>query len=255
MKLAQKVGGQKKICDLSKQNAETYADHSATPEIVYYLNMQNQFFKTIFKQRILAAVNLNATAKALAVAEVFMKADLTTFEIPLRNKEALNCIKEIKRKYPELNIGAGTILTTEQLKEAMDAGAGYALSPGFNLKIAQEAQKLNFPFIPGVMTPSDIEMAYENGYDTLKVFPIAAIGGLNFLKAMDGPYGHLNLKYIPMGGINAANVADYLNYPNVLAVGGSWLATEQMITDVNFPLMEQHIQQALAISQKSIDLN
>lgn len=213
--------------------------------------MDNQFLENILSQRILSAVTINSTKKAVLVADVFRKAGLMTIEIPLRTPEALKCIYIIRKTFPEMHIGAGTILTAMQVNQSIDAGASFGLSPGFNPDVASVATKNNFPFIPGVMTPSDIELAYQSGFSILKIFPIQQIGGIDFLKALAGPYGHLDLKYIPMGGINNANLKSYIDHKSVIAAGGSWLANEQIIQAENYEQISLNIKKALTVMKSS----
>src|ERR1700754_551014 len=152
-----------------------------------------------FDQKILPAVPFPVIEEVIPVTEAIIKGGLTVMEVAFRTPVAASCIKMIRKVFPEVKIGAGTILTIEQLHRAIDVGAQFGLSPGLNPGIVREAHRLNFSFIPGAMTPSNIEMAVELGCTTLKLFPAAQVGGVDFLKAMEGPYGHLGIQYIPMG--------------------------------------------------------
>ena len=144
-----------------------------------------------------------------------------------------------------MHVGAGTLLTVDQLKKAIDAGAQFGLSSGLNTKVCIEAAAMKFPFIPGVMTPSEIELAYGIGYSIQKLFPAAPLGGTSFLKALLGPYDQLDLQFIPMGGVNISNMNDYLKLKNVIAVGGSWLATKEIMITKNYKAIEANVAEAL----------
>ncbi len=197
------------------------------------------------KQKILPAVTIDDADNAVHIAEAFLNAGLNTMEITFRTDAAAKCVELIGKKFPEMQLGAGTLLTIEYLKKAINAGAKFGLSSGLNIDVCQEAKAQNFPFIPAVMTPSEIETAYNLGYSILKLFPAAQLGGTGFLKAMLGPYEQLNLHFIPMGGTNITNMNDYLKMKNVIAVGGTWLATKEMIASKNYTAIEAAVKEAL----------
>ena len=196
-------------------------------------------------QKILPAITFDAIEDALPVAEALLKAGLTVMEIPFRTEVAGKAISVIRKVFPEMNIGAGTLLKLFQLKSAIDSGAQFGISPGFNQTICKEAKHLSFPFIPGVMTPSEMEAANGVGYKILKLFPAEQVGAVNFLKAMQGPYEHLEIKFIPMGGVTLQNIESYLRLSNVIAVGGSWLATKELMATKNYKAIEENVSAAL----------
>ncbi|CAN5297072.1 bifunctional 4-hydroxy-2-oxoglutarate aldolase/2-dehydro-3-deoxy-phosphogluconate aldolase [soil metagenome] len=186
-------------------------------------------FQSIFKSKLLPAVTLTEADTALRVAEAFLEAGLTVMEITFRTQSAASSISAIATTFPEMHVGAGTILTTENLKVAADSGAEFGLAPGYNKEVAGKALEQNFPFIPGVITPSEIECAFAAGFDVLKLFPIQSTGGVDYIKKIEGPYFHTGIKFIPMGGINQQNMGSYLDCKSVLAVGGSWLNPGSLI--------------------------
>jgi len=207
----------------------------------------NEFSLTeALKQKILPAITFDAVDNALPVAEAFLKAGLHVIEIPFRTKVAEQSIGVIRKAFPELNVGAGTLLTNIQVQKAMDAGAHFGLSPGYNSTVCNEAKRLGLPFIPGVMTPSEIESAHEVGFTIQKLFPVEQLGGVSFLKAMQGPYEQLNVKFIPMGGVNLDNMTDYLKLKNVIAVGGSWMVSKELMMNSNYKAIENNVADALA---------
>ncbi len=204
---------------------------------------------TLSLQKILPAVTFLSPQHVLPVTEAMMRGGLRIMEVTLRTDVAMASIRTIKSKIAEMMIGAGTILTVDQLHEAIDAGAEFGLSPSLNLNVVKEANRLNFPFIPGVMTPSEIYTAYENGCTLLKIFPVSSIGGISFLKSVQSPYAHLQLRYVPMGGINPGNMKDYLELKNVIAVGGSWLAPEELMKKGDYAGIEKITRESLLASK------
>jgi 2-dehydro-3-deoxyphosphogluconate aldolase/(4S)-4-hydroxy-2-oxoglutarate aldolase len=208
--------------------------------------MDKDFLAPILSQKILPAVTFEKVEHVLPVAEAFVKAGLLTMEIPFRTGMAANAIEQIRKKFPEINIGAGTLLSPDQVKEANNAGAQFGLSPGFNQQVCNEAARYQMPFIPGVMTPSEIEIACSQGYTILKLFPAEQLGGLAFLKAMQGPYEQLKVQFIPMGGVNINNLEEYISLKNVIAVGGSWIATKELMNQNDYKTIEENARKAIS---------
>jgi 2-dehydro-3-deoxyphosphogluconate aldolase/(4S)-4-hydroxy-2-oxoglutarate aldolase len=215
----------------------------------------NDFLVNALQQKILPAINIEDIEHVLPVTEAFLKAGLKVMEIQFRTQQAAAAIETIRKNFPEMNIGAGTLLSIKQLHHAINAGAQFGLSPSLNKTICNEAKQLSFPFIPGVMTPSEIELAHELDFAILKLFPAAQLGGAAFLKAMLGPYKQLNVKFIPMGGVNQNNMRDYLKLKNVLALGGSWLATKELISNKNFIAIYNNVVEAMKIVKEYNDEN
>lgn len=197
------------------------------------------------------AVSFENANQALKVTEAILDGGLNIMEVPLRTTEAFTAIKRIREKMPEMIIGAGTILTLSQLRQAKESGAYFGLAPGFNPSIVKAAEEMDFPFIPGVMTPSEIEMAIAHSCLTLKLFPVAQVGGVSMLKALFGPYKHTGVNFIPMGGISLENMGGYLSQENVLAVGGSWIADKRLIASRDYKAI--NINTKLAV--KALDVN
>jgi 2-dehydro-3-deoxyphosphogluconate aldolase/(4S)-4-hydroxy-2-oxoglutarate aldolase len=210
------------------------------------LIMDKDFLAAILSQRILPAVTFEKEEHILPVAEALVKAGLLTMEIPFRTGIASNAIELIRKKFPEINIGAGTLLSPSQVKEANNAGAQFGLSPGFNQQVCDESARYQLPFIPGVMTPSEIEIACSQGYTILKLFPAEQLGGLAFLKAMQGPYEQLKVQFIPMGGVNINNLKEYISLRNVIAVGGSWIATKELMNQKDYKTIEENARKAIS---------
>lgn len=146
--------------------------------------------------------------------------------------------------------GAGTVLSVEQLHAVQAAGAAFAVAPGMNPRVVAEAGQIGLSFAPGICTPSEIEQALEFGCRYLKFFPCEASGGLNYLRNIAAPYAHLGLKYIPLGGLNAKNMAEYLREPMVAALGGSWLAPRELIQAKDWSAITQRAAEAAEIARQ-----
>ncbi len=206
--------------------------------------------KAFFASRILPAVTLEDQTVAIRVAEAILEGGLNIMEVPFRTKDAAASIKSIKDQLPEMIIGAGTILSVSQLHEAQASGAQFGLAPGYNPAVVREAKKLGFPFIPGVMTPSEVELALEAGCLIQKLFPAAQLGGVAMLKALHGPYRHTGVQFIPMGGVSLDNMQEYLSQQNVLAIGGSWLAGKKLLQAGDYESVRRNTAEAVGKVEK-----
>ena len=184
---------------------------------------------------------LNSVDDGLKVCELLSKNDLPILEVTFRTSCAEETIQRASDEFPDMLIGAGTVLTPDQAERAKMAGATFAVSPGLNPKVISRAQEVGLPFFPGVCTPSDIELALQMHLKTLKYFPAEAAGGTKMLKAMIAPYKHLGVTFMPTGGINTANMKDYLEIPQVLAIGGSWLASSKLVEAKDWSQIEKEI--------------
>jgi 2-dehydro-3-deoxyphosphogluconate aldolase/(4S)-4-hydroxy-2-oxoglutarate aldolase len=207
--------------------------------------MENKFLRTALSQRILPAITIHSTDDALPLAEAMLRGGLRVMEVTFRTSSAAEAIRIIRKNFPEMHVGAGTILSVIQLQQAMDSGALFGLAPGFSPAVCKTALEFDFPFIPGVLTPSEIESAAGMGFSILKLFPISQVGGAPFLRALEDPYQSLQIKFIPMGGVSVSNMNEYLQLKNVIAVGGSWLVKEEMIRGKNFDQIANTIKEAL----------
>jgi 2-dehydro-3-deoxyphosphogluconate aldolase / (4S)-4-hydroxy-2-oxoglutarate aldolase len=207
--------------------------------------MEKILLRTILQQKILPAVTITVIDQALPVAEAILKGGLQVMEVPFRTKVAPEAISAIRKYFPEMYVGAGTLLSPEQLGLAIASGAQFGLAPGFNPSVCRNALDNDFPFIPGVMSPSEIELASEMNFRILKLFPAAQLDGIRFLKAIMEAYGHLQIQFIPMGGVSLTNMSDYLNLNNVIAVGGSWLTTKELMAAGQFDIISSQVREAL----------
>jgi 2-dehydro-3-deoxyphosphogluconate aldolase/(4S)-4-hydroxy-2-oxoglutarate aldolase len=166
------------------------------------------------------------------LAKALMDGGLPCMEITFRTDGAATALKMIAKSYPQILLGAGTVLTIEQAAMAIDSGAKFIVAPGLNRKVVEYCRSKNVPFIPGVATPTDIEMALDMGLEILKLFPAEGLGGVEYLKALSGPYKQI--KFIPTGGIEQSNLLSYLTQQNVLACGGSWMVRSNLIQSENY---------------------
>lgn len=181
------------------------------------------------KERVIPVVIIDHVEDAVALARALCAGGLHTMELTLRTPAAEACIAAIKARVPEMQVGVGTVLSVAQVDRVVELGGSFAVAPGLNPRIVRRAQERGLPFAPGVMTPTDVELALELGCRVQKFFPASVAGGLDMLKALAGPYAHTGVKFIPLGGINAANMKDFLALPVVGAIGGSWLADKKLI--------------------------
>ena len=205
----------------------------------------NDTLKEIGHTGIVPVVVLNDVKDAVPLADALIKGGLPCAEVTFRTAAAEGAIKEISKKFPQMFVGAGTVLTTEQVDRAIGAGAKFIVSPGFNPKVVEYCLKNNYPICPGIMTPTELEMALGFGLDVVKFFPAENAGGLKMIKAMSAPY--TMMKFMPTGGINATNVRDYLACDKILACGGSWMVKGDLISAGNFGEIQKLTAEAASI--------
>lgn len=189
---------------------------------------------------VIPVIAIESPERTIPLADALITGDLPVVEITFRTKAAQEVIRTLRRERPGLLVGVGTVLSTDNLLGAVDCGAAFAVAPGFNSHIVEKSLELAFPFFPGVMTPTDIEKGLAIGLKTFKYFPAGAGGGVSMLKAVSAPYRHLGLRFIPTGGIDINNIEDYLRLNQVLAVGGSWIATRDMIASGQWGLIKDN---------------
>ena len=179
------------------------------------------------RARVLPVLKIDDAERATPLARALAAGGLSVIEVTLRTDDALEAIRRIAVEVPEVVVGAGTVTRGHDFEAVRDAGGRFAVSPGFTTELADAARQVDLPFLPGVMTPSEALAARENGFDTLKLFPAVPAGGLSLLKALGGPLPEL--VFCPTGGLDAASFRDYLALPNVVCVGGSWVAPAAVV--------------------------
>lgn len=184
-------------------------------------------FEQLRRLGVVPVVALERPADALKLADALADGGLPVVEVTFRTAAAAQAIKLITLERPQVLVGAGTVLTLDNLETAKHSGAAFAVAPGFNPQIVRRAAELDLPFIPGIATPSDIEAALTLGCKLLKFFPAEALGGIQMLEGLSAPYRHTGVSFLPTGGINPANLEWYLRLDTVAAVGGTWLAKRE----------------------------
>lgn len=181
---------------------------------------------------IIPVVKIDDVKDAVHLAEALCSGGLPCAEVTFRTEAARESIREMVQAYPNMLVGAGTVLNTKQVDEAIEAGAKFIVSPGLNTKVVEYCVKKDILIIPGCSNPSDVEEAIQLDLDVVKFFPAEAAGGLNMIKAMSAPYG--NIKFMPTGGINLKNLESYLAFNKIIACGGTWMVTPELIKEGNF---------------------
>ncbi len=195
---------------------------------------------------IIPVVRIEDAGDALGLADALIAGGLPVAEVMLRTEAAAQAISEIASKKTEMLVGAGTVLSVDQAQRATDAGAKFVVTPGLNPTVVQWCQHEGIPILPGVTTPTEVETALSLELTRVKFFPAEAFGGVATLKALSGPYGMM--RWVPTGGIDAANLTDYLSFDKVLACGGSWMVASKMIASHNFDDIAALTRQAAAIA-------
>ena len=198
---------------------------------------------------VIPVVVIEDAKDAVPLAEALLSGGLPCAEVTFRTAAAEESIKIMTDKYPDMLVGAGTVLTTEQVDRAVNAGAKFIVSPGLNPKVVKYCIDKGIPVTPGTSNPSDVEQAIELGLDVVKFFPAEAAGGLNMIKSMAGPY--VNMKFMPTGGINAKNLREYLDFPKILACGGSWMVKGDLVKAGEFDKIRELVKEAVEIVKES----
>ncbi len=187
----------------------------------------SDIYTKIYETGIIPVIKIENAADAVPLAKALIDGGLPAAEITFRTAAAADAIKAVSEAFPDMLVGAGTVLTPEQADAAKTAGAKFIVSPGLNPNVVRHCQKIGIPIIPGTSNPSDIEAALELGLTTVKFFPAEAAGGLPMLKAMAAPYG--NVRFMPTGGLNEKNILSYLDFDKIVACGGSFMVKDDLI--------------------------
>jgi len=198
---------------------------------------------------VVPVVKIDQAGQAIGLAEALIKGGLPCAEITFRTEAAAEAIRLISTSQPEMMVGAGTILSLAQARDAVNAGASFIVSPGFNPAIVASCLEMDVPVVPGIATPTEAMMALDKGLKVLKFFPSESLGGIPMLEAISAAL--IGVKFIPTGGISPANMLDYLKLPMVHAVAGSWLATSKMISSGSFSEITRLAAEAVATVQRA----
>jgi 2-dehydro-3-deoxyphosphogluconate aldolase/(4S)-4-hydroxy-2-oxoglutarate aldolase len=219
------------------------------------MKMKSQFPRSILERikkcGVIAVLIIDKVEHAVPVAKALLSGGIGAMELTLRTPAAIDSLIRINEHVPKMLAGIGTILTPEQVEVIVKAGAAFGVAPGLNPDVVLKAQELQLPFAPGVATPSELEKAISLGCKEIKFFPAEAMGGLKYLKSFSAPYKHLGIRYIPLGGLNAGNMADYLKEPSVLALGGSWISKRELIQKQDWKTITSNAAEARKLADQS----
>lgn len=199
-------------------------------------------------KKIVPVVKLDRASDAKALGEALCAGGLPVAEVTFRTDAAEESIRIMKKEFPEMMVGAGTVINLEQAKRALDAGAAFLVSPGISRSVVEFALDNHLPVFPGTCTPSEVMIAMEYQLPVVKFFPAAQYGGLNTIKALAAPFP--SIRFMPTGGINASNVMEYLAFPKIIACGGSWMVKDSLINAGNFEEITRMTAEAVALVSK-----
>lgn len=197
---------------------------------------------------VIPVVEIDDLAEADALAEALLEAGLGVIEVTFRTHAAAEVIARISERYADMLVGAGTIISPEDLHRAIEAGARFALAPGLSVKVVEAAAGAGFAYVPGAMTPSELQAGLEHGVRTFKFFPAVPAGGIGVLRAIAAPFTLHRLRFIPTGGVSIANLADWLAEPAVAAVGGTWIASRSMIRERDWAGIRARAEEAVHLA-------
>ena len=208
----------------------------------------DKIIEKISAMGVIPVVAIENASDAGGLGDALIEGGLPCAEITFRTAAAASAIRTLCNSHPEILVGAGTVLTKSDAETAVDAGASFVVTPGFDGDLVDWCLDQSIPVIPGVMTPTDINAAIKRTLNVLKFFPAEAAGGVKTLKAISGPYG--SIKFVPTGGITLGNLEAYLSLPNVVACGGSWLVQKDQISSGEFDTIESLVREAVQLVER-----
>ncbi|MGC4018157.1 MAG: bifunctional 4-hydroxy-2-oxoglutarate aldolase/2-dehydro-3-deoxy-phosphogluconate aldolase [Muricomes sp.] len=206
---------------------------------------ETNLLKQITEKKIVPVVKLDRTSDAKPLGEALCAGGLPVAEVTFRTDAAEESIRIMKKEFPEMMVGAGTVVNVEQAKRALDAGASFLVSPGISRSVVEFSLDNKLPIFPGTCTPTEVMIAMEYGLSIVKFFPAEQYGGLNTIKALSAPFP--SMKFMPTGGINAANIRDFLAFDKIVACGGSWMVKDSLINEGNFAEITRLTAEAVAL--------
>lgn len=209
---------------------------------------QTELFSQIKEKKIVPVVKLDRTEDAKPLCEALCEGGLPVAEITFRTEAAEESIRTASREFPEMIVGAGTVINTEQAKRAVAAGAQFLVSPGISRKVTEWALQNQVPIFPGTCTPSEIMIALEYELPVVKFFPASQYGGLATIKALAAPFP--GIAFMPTGGIDAHNIMEYLSFEKIVACGGSWMVKDTFIKEGNFTKIQELTREAVMLVNK-----
>ena len=210
-------------------------------------SMMKTLEERFYDYAVVPVVVLNDAVDAIPLADALIKGGLPCAEVTFRTDAAEESIRRICESFPDMLVGAGTVLTTEQVERAYKAGAKFIVSPGFDPEIIDYCMSIGLPVLPGCITPSEIAQAVKRGLKVVKFFPAEQSGGVAMIKAMAAPYSMV--KFMPTGGISTKNLADYLSCDKILCCGGSWMVKEDLIKSGSFDKITDMTKEATALAR------
>ncbi|WP_156129248.1 bifunctional 4-hydroxy-2-oxoglutarate aldolase/2-dehydro-3-deoxy-phosphogluconate aldolase [Aeromonas allosaccharophila] len=210
--------------------------------------MMSRWLEQLGKLKVVPVIQIDKAMDAAMLGKTLVENGLPAAEITFRTPAAAEAIRQIKTTIPDIILCAGTVLTREQADQAISAGADFVISPGLNPNIVKYCQDAGIGIIPGVNNPSQIEQGLELGLQLLKFFPAEASGGVAMLKSLAGPYPHV--RFMPTGGINLSNLLSYLALPQVLACGGTWIATPPAINGHDWNSIGRNVKDTISFIAK-----
>ena len=213
--------------------------------------MFDSFYSKLEKLGIVPVVVLEDEAQAVPMADALMAAGMCSAEVTFRTAAAAGSIRAMRAAHPDMAVGAGTVLTVEQVDEAIAAGAEFIVAPNFDAEVVQHCIDIDVPVLPGTVTPSEVGAAVKMGLHVTKFFPAAQYGGLGTIKAICAPFvGH---RFMPTGGVNLGNVEEYLSAPQIVACGGTWMVKPALFADGDFSKVQEQAAEAMALVHKIRD--
>ncbi|HEX6565242.1 MAG TPA: bifunctional 4-hydroxy-2-oxoglutarate aldolase/2-dehydro-3-deoxy-phosphogluconate aldolase [Chthoniobacterales bacterium] len=212
--------------------------------------MAKTFLNIIAEHRLVPVIELDSATDAPLLAEALLKGGLPVIELTFRTPAAAESIAAVRRQFPEMFVGAGTIVSQEQLQQAVDAGAQFLVSPGFDPRLTGIAVETGVPYLPGIATASELQGALALGIRACKFFPAEEIGGARFLRILAATFRAFSPVFVPTGGINLNNLESWLLEPTVIAVGGSWLAAKQWLKDKDWAAVRESVATSVRIAKE-----
>jgi len=209
--------------------------------------MSEEIFRRVAQLGVVPVIAIENVDAAIPLADALIEGGLPVVEITFRTAAAAEVIRKIARERPQLIVGAGTVLTAANVEAAKSSGAVFAVAPGLNPQTVKHAQSVGLPFVPGVATPSDIELGLSLGCKLLKFFPAESNGGVGMIEALSAPYKHTGIRFMPTGGVNPSNLESYLKLDTVAAVGGTWIAKKEDLANGNWLEVRNRCQAAREI--------
>jgi len=206
-----------------------------------------ELLQSLKDKRVVPLVQSDNPKTALKISEALLEGGLDVLEVVLRTDAALDCLEAIAKEFPKAHVGAGTVLSADQSQEVIRRGASFIVSPGLDAASVDVAKAADIPILPGISTATELQQAWNMGLRTVKLFPASLVGGPKILKALSSVFR--DVRFMPTGGVNPANLNEYLAVPAVLACGGSWLTTKAAIEAGDFGAITKLAKDAIAIAQ------